>query len=506
MVQAVWLRPDRLLLTIHHLAVDGVSWRILADDLAALLHGSLLPAHTTSFRRWAQQLILDAHRPERVKELSHWEDVLREPNEPLARRAPGAPGDSIADVRRFSLTLCSRLAAPLLSTVPAVCHGRISDVLLATFARAIAAWRERHGRGQGTSVSLDVESHGRDGLDLDSSRTVGWFTALYPVRLDPGSLDPVRALKQIKEQLRTVPDNGIGFGMLRYLNAETAPVLAALPTPEIGFNYLGRLVGRDAAVVDGDTAAGEFAPHALDLTALMIDGPEGPELTASWSWSPALLPEAEVRDLADAWFAELETLACEAARPGSSGLTPSDVPLVALTQEEIERLEGRHGALEDILPVTPLQRGLLFHALYDDTALDPYTVQLILGLDGPVDEAVLHARAEGLLRRHANLRGECPQLAQRRSLDVRRSRALQALGGTAGSRSCAALRSGRAAAAAVHTRTIRPRTLSASHRASSHAARRMVDAVACRGTAVGDGAAAAATVSRAPHMAARAGS
>ena len=145
-------------------------------------------------------------------------------------------------------------------------------------------------------------------------------------------------------------------------------------------------------------------PHALDVNAVTFDEPEGPKLTVTWSWAPALLSEAEVRDLAERWFAALAALVRHAGAPGAGGRSPSDLPLLTLSQGEIEGLEQRYPAIEDILPLAPLQEGLLFHALYDVRAPDVYTVQLVLGLDGPLESARLQAAVQALVARHASLR------------------------------------------------------------------------------------------------------
>src|SRR4029078_13705002 len=197
--------------------------------------------------------------------------------------------------------------------------------------------------------------------DIDLTRTVGWFTSLYPVRLDPGPLDleqglavgapPGRALKTIKEQLRAVPGKGLGYGLLRYLNAETAATLAAQPAPQLGFNYLGRFARGGAGASVARAGTGEAArlsggdpamplAHVIEINALTLEGADGPRLVANWSFASALLGEAAVGDLAANWFRVLTALSLHAAQPDAGGLTPSDLALVALTQDEIDRLES----------------------------------------------------------------------------------------------------------------------------------------------------------------------
>ena len=227
--------------------------------------------------------------------------------------------------------------------MPAAFHGGINDVLLTGLVVAIADWCRRRGRGSGAAVLLDLEGHGREEVfgDIDLSGTVGWFTSLFPVRLDPGALDVEeamagggalgRALKSIKEQLRALPDNGLGYGVLRYLNPQTASQLAGFAAPQIGFNYLGRFAASAAADwgsageavrLGGGDPAMPLA-HCLEVNALTLDDREGARFTATWSWAPALVTEAEVRDLAERWFAALEALVRHAAAPGAGGRTPA---------------------------------------------------------------------------------------------------------------------------------------------------------------------------------------
>ena len=351
------------------------------------------------------------------------------PDPPLTHQPLDVERDTYATARHLTLMLPADVSAALLTTVPEAFHGRVNDVLLAALVVALAGWRRRRAPGKGISnaVLIDLEGHGREeqlfeGVDL--TRTVGWFTSLFPVRLDAGRLDLEEALrggaalgetlKRIKEQLRRVPGGGLGYGLLRHLNPETAPALSGLATPQIGFNYLGRFAraqGADWQIapeiealggggIDPDMPFG----HSLEVNALTLDQSDGPQLSATWSWPGALLSEEEVGDLAQGWFRALEALVRHVAEPSAGGHTPSDFPLVALSQAEVEQLEGQYPKLEDILPLSPLQEGLLFHALYDTQGPDLYTVQVALDLQGPLDPGALRVAAEALLERHTNLR------------------------------------------------------------------------------------------------------
>jgi non-ribosomal peptide synthase protein (TIGR01720 family) len=268
--------------------------------------------------------------------------------------------DTAGSVRHVTLELSSELTGLLLTQAAAAFHGGVNDVLLSALVVALAAWGERHGRPGGPAIVLDLEGHGREEIfaDVDLSRTVGWFTSLYPVRLDPGAIDIAealaggpalgRAVKSIKEQLRGLKDNGLGYGLLRYLNGETGAELCRHGAPQLGFNYLGRFgsgaqedwaPAPEAQALGGGGDAGMPLSHVLEVNALTLDGASGAVLRANWSWAPALLDEAAVKDLAQGWFAALEALVRHAAQPGAGGRTPSDLPLVALSQAEIEALE-----------------------------------------------------------------------------------------------------------------------------------------------------------------------
>ncbi|WP_058042040.1 non-ribosomal peptide synthetase [Streptomyces roseifaciens] len=435
MIQVVWFdagsaRPGRLLLVLHHLVVDGVSWRILLPDLASAAAAiaadrvvDLAPV-PTSFRRWAELLVEQAQEPKRVAEAAWWEQVLDGPSAMLASRPPQENDTT----RSFVMTIPPARAASLLADVPVAFHSNVNDVLLTALAVAVLARHQQRGR-PGAELLVDLEAHGRDEFvpGVDASRTVGWFTSLFPVRVDLHGIDlgqvlagkqaAGQALKAVKEQLRAVPDHGIGYGLARHLNPDTRKRLSHLATPQVGFNYLGRIstadTGRWTVAEEADALfdpAGTDLPgpaHHLDVNVLARDGAQGPELVASWTWNGQALSETDVHELSDLWSRALDALITHTRRPGAGGWTPSDLPLVSLTQSRLDRLvESRaEGAgLEEILPLSPLQEGLLFHTAFDAQAPDVYAVQLILGLQGRLDVTALQAAAAALLRRHANLR------------------------------------------------------------------------------------------------------
>ncbi|MEU4770244.1 amino acid adenylation domain-containing protein [Actinosynnema sp. NPDC023794] len=347
--------PGRLLLVAHHLVVDGVSWRILLADLRS---GDAAPA-PTSVRGWATGLARAAADPAREAELPLWTDVLTTPDPPLS--GPAVPGDAgpggvgpggagrggvkpnRAVARSVRLTLPVSLAEAVLTTAPAAFRAGVEDILLTGLALAIGRWRP----GRGTAVLLDLERHGREqelvpGADL--SRTVGWFTSLHPVRLDPGRpdlADPLavgRAVKVVKEQVRAFPANGAGYGLLRYLNPRTRDHLAVFPPRQLCFNYLGRV---SAEPSDDDVSAGFRPPPAYPLTinAITHDLPGGPVLVATVEWPVGLFPDDDVARLTSAWQHALTAVVGAAATPDAGGWTPSDADHLDLTQDDIDRFE-----------------------------------------------------------------------------------------------------------------------------------------------------------------------
>jgi nonribosomal peptide synthetase CepB len=371
MLQAVWLdagrAPGRLLLTVHHLAVDGVSWRILLPDLAAAwrqVHAGRqvrLDLPGTSFPRWAGLLTDQARDPARVAELDGWTALL-DADEPSLGDRPLDPGqDTAATMTRLWLPVPPDVARALLAAPPGAPSADVPGLLLAGLAAAVAQWQASRGRRPGPLL-VEIENHGREPLlpRQDLSRTVGWFTSAHPVRLEVASDDfgelraggPAAGLlaARVGEQLRAVPGDGLGYGLLRYLNPDTAQVLAGRPEPQIGFNYLGRFTGGGQARDGNGAASPEFwqpigdrvlrgsadpwlpATHVLEAGGLVRDRPDGPRLTLSLAWPRKILSERAVAELGQGWLAMLTGVARAPAAPAQ--------PLVALSPDEAEEFEA----------------------------------------------------------------------------------------------------------------------------------------------------------------------
>ncbi|MBC6447459.1 non-ribosomal peptide synthetase [Actinokineospora xionganensis] len=390
MVQVVWFdggpgEAGRVLVVAHHLVVDGVSWRIITEDLAAAwaaVSAGREPALQevgTSFRRWSEHLTAQAHDARRIAELPMWTEIQDEFDPLLGDRPFDPTQDTMGSVGFVTQTLPPELTAPLLTVVPGVYRSGVNDVLLTGLALAVARWRASRDEDETSVVLVDLEGHGREESSVDApvdlSRTVGWFTTRYPARLDPGEVDWTElaqggpavgaALKRVKEQLRGLPDSGIGYGLLRFLNHDTRAELADLLDPQLSFNYLGRHSVATAAkptpwaaVTDAGTVGGvdlegprpdPATPltHSLSVNAITEDHADGPRLVVIWSWPRTLLTEPDVRELMDDFAEALRGLVAHAERDDVGGLTPSDTGLVAITQDQLDRFESRLDTPDD---------------------------------------------------------------------------------------------------------------------------------------------------------------
>ncbi|MFD9960609.1 amino acid adenylation domain-containing protein [Amycolatopsis sp. NPDC058986] len=441
MAQFVWFAPahgaGRLLIVLHHLVVDGVSWRVLLPDLAAAWKQvrdgtavALLPA-TTSMRRWAHALADEATSARRIAELPAWREILGTEDPVLGARPLDPTVDVMSTMEYLWLRVPAKATESVLTTLPALYRSGVHDGLLAALAMAVTQWQRRRG-AKGSSVLVRLEGHGREeeaipGADL--SRTVGWFTTMYPVKFDLSGIDLREAfagsgpagdaVKAVKEQLLAVPDRGIGFGLLRYLNPETTEILRHYPMPQIGFNYLGRYSSsdmpeslRDLGWCQAEGTAGLVpgpdpdmsALAVLDIHALVVDTEEGPALTARVGYATNILTRDEARELVRLFESALEGLARHAGVSGAGGMTPSDLPLISASQDEIVAWERTYPGLRDVWPLTPMQEGLLFHAQLAGPGFDAYQMQLVLHLAGPVQPGRMRRAGQALLDRYPNLR------------------------------------------------------------------------------------------------------
>ena len=401
-----------LLLVLHHLVVDGVSWRILREDLehACDLAGRGAPldlgAKSTSFRQWSQALQAYAAGDALRAEAGYWLAQGTDGVAPLP--VDGEGGDTVADARSVTLGLDAEETRALLQDVPAAYRTQINDVLLAALAEVVGGWTGS------PRIRLALEGHGREeeivgGVDL--TRTVGWFTSVYPVVLDVAGADgPGGRLKAVKEQLRAIPGRGIGYGVLRWMSPDedVRGALAAQAEPEIVFNYLGQFDQGTGPSSRLRFAAGPRGREQADDTRrahrLSVGGAiAGGCLQVSWTYGEGTHARETIERLAHAYLDALRALVAHCREDGAGGYTPSDFPLADVSQAELDgALDGRRD-VEDLYPLSPLQEGLLFHSLYGDES-QAYQVQVALRLEGALDVALLRRAWDGVVARHAVLR------------------------------------------------------------------------------------------------------
>jgi amino acid adenylation domain-containing protein/non-ribosomal peptide synthase protein (TIGR01720 family) len=387
-------RPGRLLLVVHHLAVDGVSWRILLEDLVHLLRhierGELpaLPPKTTSFRRWSEALMDFAASGALDRERSYWlgTDVAGHPRPPDHVSLPvdlGRDPGTVAQAATVSVALDAEATRGLVQEVPRLQNARIDDVLLSALARTLAAWS-----GSGT-VLVDVEAHGREEIveGLDLSRTVGWFTTIFPVHLavDPSD-GPVEALRSVQEALANVPRRGIGHGLLRYINRDRD--LAGRRGAEVRFNYLGQFDGTLPAKA-GFALAGESAGpiqspttrrgHLLEIDGRVVEG----KLRFDWTFGTTIHRRETIEALAARFLDALRALLAPVSPPHEPGADDR--------------------AIEDVYPLSPVQEGILFHTLMAPES-GVYVQQFTCRLRGALDVEAFAAAWRSVLARHPVLR------------------------------------------------------------------------------------------------------
>jgi fengycin family lipopeptide synthetase B len=339
--------PAQILIVVHHLVVDGVSWRILLEDLATLYEQlsrgevGALPPKTSSFKDWAERLVRFAREDFLEPELAYWLEAPWEGAAPLPIDHPGID-NSEASEDSISVALGAEETRALLQRAPEVFRASIDELLLAALARTLARWTG------GSSILVDLEGHGREDLfeELDLSRTVGWFTAMYPIVLDLSRAFRLEdAVRSVKEQVRSIPRRGVVFGIARHLEGDSpvARNLRALPRPEIQLNYLGQF---DQAMPGGlpfrlspepsgpDRSPRGARPHLLEVNGKVGGG----RLRLDWLYSRNLHHRSTIERVAQDFLEELRALVDPDQMPAGETLLPSDFPLASFDQEDLSHL------------------------------------------------------------------------------------------------------------------------------------------------------------------------
>ncbi|NJN68209.1 MAG: hypothetical protein HC884_16595 [Chloroflexaceae bacterium] len=341
------LQPGRLLFTIHHLVVDAVSWRILLEDFQTAYQqrsqgaAIALPAKTTSLQYWSERLSEYAQHPDLEQEMAFWSAPIRTRVRSLPLDYPEGQ-NRVASLRSVAVTLSADRTQALLHEVPQVARTEVNEVLLTALTQVVTQW-------SGSPLLLvEQEGHGREPLfdDVDLSRTVGWFTAVYPVVLDVANLDdPGAVVSSVRQQLRRVPHRGIGYGALRYLSQsdQIAHLLRSLPQAEVSFLYLGQLdqAPTDHAFLtmlpDADlpTRSPEgMRKHLFEISAMVQRG----QLHVEWRYSANLHRPRTIEMLAERYLEALSRLIdhCRSSEVGDG--TPADLSLAGLNMQQLSQV------------------------------------------------------------------------------------------------------------------------------------------------------------------------
>ncbi len=380
---------NRLLLVIHHLAVDGVSWRILLEDLELLLNTiseGKEPAPVQkgiSYRQWHHTLEKYGKTRRLLSQKEYWQNTIQS-YQPLPVDTPHEGKMTAAEMGRHTTRLNAGQTRLLLQEVPRAYHTEINDILLCALAGTLCDWAGNN------KIVIGLEGHGREPIheDIDTSRTVGWFTTIYPLLLETVTDGEYgNQVKSVKEQLRKVPDRGIGYGVLKYINRE--PALRGGPVWDIVFNYLGQF---DNVVNESNWFVGAAESSGAGISEtweqdekLSVNGSvQSGELVLNWGYSNVHYKAATIHALADAFISRLADLIAHCMKQQQSGelFTPSDYGLGAeVSYDELDAFleepfngKKRKEQVEGIYRLSGLQQGMLFHGLYDDRA-GAYTEQ-----------------------------------------------------------------------------------------------------------------------------------
>ncbi|NYZ69455.1 amino acid adenylation domain-containing protein, partial [Endozoicomonas sp. SM1973] len=410
----LWLKDQassELVWIVHHLVVDGVSWRILLQDLKQglmqLATGQALDLgyKTTSYQLWGERLSAYSKSAQGLEEACYWQQACQQavnplPAKPLAN--PSSNNDQATDVHTVKLS--QSLTQQLLLQANGCYHTQINDLLLTALLLTITEWTT------GQSIRVDLEGHGREPLfdDIDLTETVGWFTSIFPVYLTKIASDKPclgEQIKHVKEQLRQIPNKGIGYGLLQRWAPEQ---LASSQSAELVFNYLGQF---DEQSTDDDTDSvtlisseleGCISPllqrsHILGMNSMVFDG----QWQLTIDYHREQFSEHEIKLLGQSYLKQLENIIAHCVNATGS-YTPSDFPLVSLTQAQLNQLQANYPGLEDLYPSTLMQQGMLLHSeLGAENGI--YMTQLAVKLS-QLNPVIFKQSWQALIKRHSILR------------------------------------------------------------------------------------------------------
>jgi len=408
-------RGDHLLIVIHHLVIDGVSWRILLEDFntayQALEKREIikLPDKTDSFQYWAREQEEYAKSKKVYREMEYWKNILETNTIVL-------PGDvEIEEIKddhkdneMVTLNFTRQQTERLLEQTNHAYNTEINDILLTALGLCL---QKMWGPGR---ILINLEGHGREEIigDANINRTVGWFTTQFPVILDLSGYDNLSyQIRCIKETLRRVPNKGIGFGILEYLSPSREE-LAAYKKPAVSFNYLGEF-GQEIKNTGGtfrssELSAGDSADpgienlYSLNINGILING----RLSLSFGYNGCEYKKNTMEKLAVLYQSALLEIIEHCAHRDHRQPTPSDYGYSRLSLENLDKISAVMGGnmlIDKIYPLSPMQEGMLFHWLLDKESA-AYFEQFALHLEGKIDEIALGKSIHMVIARHDILR------------------------------------------------------------------------------------------------------
>ncbi len=384
----------RLFLSVHHLVIDGVSWRILLQDLYQLYHGSEPKPVQSPFKQWQDAITDYVSKEGTARHVPYWVDVLKR------AEAFQLPVDHCTDDRNCTetaeiiTTLQTSDTQRLIHQCAHAYHTQINDLLLTAWSLMLSDWSGQE------LVAFRLEGHGREHCvsDMDLTRTIGWFTSMFPVCIQvPSERSLGKTIKSVKEQLRSIPDHGVSYGVLRYCDS-SEHVRASLTAsdPQALFNYLGQFdftemkgeaesewLNFTSDTAQDNSSSKNHGTSLLELNCSIVQG----RLHLFMKYSKRHYEEATIARLIESFISNLLSVIEDCEGKEVQEFTPSDFPLASLKQHSLDMIVNRYHSkygLYQVLPLSPMQKGLLFHYL-DHVSSDQYVVQMSWKYNGRLD-------------------------------------------------------------------------------------------------------------------------
>ncbi|MFD2413389.1 amino acid adenylation domain-containing protein, partial [Paenibacillus rhizoplanae] len=402
---------DHLLIAIHHLVVDGVSWRILLEDFAAgyeqRLHGEpvALPGKTHSYRTWSGRIGNYAQSRKLLREAAYWRQEEGAKVKPLPKDGESGGVRTIGSSTSLAISLSETETKNLLTGTHHAYKTEINDVLLAALGLAVQEWTGHE------TLAIHLEGHGREEVldNVDVTRTVGWFTSIYPVVFELKKAKGIAYwVKSFKEKLRGIPNKGVGYGALKYLTPAESSGIGSGMAPEISFNYLGqwdREMNTGVMSMSGLPTGGQVSlqaerANALDIVGSVMDG----KLTLALTYDKQEFGESTMQALLDNYKKQLLSIVDHLMQQTETELTPSDVSSEAMPFATFDKIcdqlaSSGSGEIVSIYSLSPMQEGMLFQELREPQS-SAYFEQMSFMIQGSLHKGHLEKSLSLLMERY----------------------------------------------------------------------------------------------------------